>query len=246
MPTAYGYPRVSTKKQVKSQLGLRAQQRMIEDYYRLRLRAQKVRWGRLYADKGVSAYRQRLIHRPNGRKLMEILEPGDHVIVPKVDRAFRSSADCMLTLTLWQDRGVHVHLLDLGVDTTTSSGRMVAGIMAQIAEWESQRIGERIKEALEERRAQGRATNSQPPVGYKQRRKRWEPCHAERRLARRMLARRKAGESASQIAEALNREGRRNRRRRPWNIDSVLRWSASAAAGFPRRGLHNRRRGHAR
>ena len=240
MPTAYGYIRVSTSTQANSELGLMAQSRMIRDYISLRLRPLKIRSGKIYADPAVSAFRCSLPSRPAGAKMMAHLRPGDHVVIAKMDRAFRSVIDFARTLSTWHDMGVHVHLLDLGVDTTCSGGRLVASIMASIAEWESRRIGERIKEALEERRAQGRATHGYPPIGYAQQNKRWDPCPKERRIARQILAmRKKKGMMWKDIANRMNFLGIKNRGVGPWKNDSVANWAASAAAGFPRRGLHN-------
>lgn len=52
-------------------------------------------------------------------------------------------------------KGWQVVALDLGVDTSTATGEMVANIMASLAEWERRMIGERTKTALAEKRAEG-------------------------------------------------------------------------------------------
>lgn len=46
-------------------------------------------------------------------------------------------------------------IIDLGVNTTTASGKLVANVMGAIAEWERDVISERTKDALAVRRAQG-------------------------------------------------------------------------------------------
>lgn len=54
-----------------------------------------------------------------------------------------------------RDLGWGLVALDLGVDTTTTSGRLVANVMVSVAEWEREVIGQRTREGLAERRADG-------------------------------------------------------------------------------------------
>src|SRR5690606_22634248 len=52
-------------------------------------------------------------------------------------------------------QGWAVVLLDLGVDTGTPNGKLVAGLMAQVAEWERELIGARTRDALAAAKARG-------------------------------------------------------------------------------------------
>lgn len=232
---AYGYIRVSTRSQADSGMGLRAQRRLIVEYHRMHLRSARLV---VFADRGVSAVRLDLPHRLRGRAMMEALQAGDHVIVAKMDRAFRSIRDFDATWRQWERRRVHVHILDLGIDTSTSVGRLMASLLASFAEFESRRIGERIREAGAERRRKGLAVNGNPAVGWvKLKNKRVAVDKIERAKARRIALMRRKGMSFRLIAAALNAAGARNRAGRPWLVRSVRRWAASAVAGFPRRGV---------
>lgn len=55
----------------------------------------------------------------------------------------------------WQSRGVAFVTMGEGIDTSTPAGRLVAGVLASIAEFERARIQERIMAGLARARAQG-------------------------------------------------------------------------------------------
>ncbi len=79
----------------------------------------------------------------------------DALVVAKLDRFSRSVVDFSQTLTLAKRQGWAVVLLDLGVDTSTPNGKLVAGLTAQIAEWERDIIAQRTREALAAAKARG-------------------------------------------------------------------------------------------
>jgi len=60
-------------------------------------------------------------------------------------------------------RGWHLAALDLGVDTSTPQGEMVAAVMATFAQFERRLIGLRTKEALAVKQSQG-VRLGRPPV----------------------------------------------------------------------------------
>ena len=69
------------------------------------------------------------------------------------------------TLHELTERGVTVRSLHDGVDTSTSTGRMVAGILMSIAEYERELIRERTALKLEHARKSGRARQAQRGPG---------------------------------------------------------------------------------
>ncbi len=217
----YGYIRVSDETQAMSGLGLAAQSRRIAEA------AQRICGGklnRILADKAVSARRKPLLERTQGAELDRLLSKGDHVIIAKLDRAFRNLRDFAGVMDAWRNRGVYVHLLDLGVDTNTPVGELVAGIMAAVAQWESQRIGERIKEAKAILRSRGRTTNGRPLIGTKIRRKLVIPDPAQRKVMR-LIARLREKERLSwpEIAAELKRQKLRTGEGRPWSKQAAWR-----------------------
>lgn len=229
MSKIYGYIRVSHENQAESGMGLAAQTKSIRDYCRLRLKGHKL--AKVYQDAAVSASRHAFGHRPEGRELLRAVTKGDHIVIAKVDRAFRNLADFASTMDRWQKTGVAVHLLDLGVDTSTSVGRLIAGVMAAVAEWESRRIGERIKEAKAIVRGMGRSTNGQSRLGFSITKNGVLRIDSREREIMRLIVRlrRLDGLFFRQIAAELTRRRIKSRRdRRPYNSQRC--WRAYRAA----------------
>src|SRR5262245_15328649 len=127
---AWGYIRVSTRKQVKSGLGMKAQRRAIDDYYRRVLKPRGIAWGGFFTDRGVSASRTPLAKRPDGAKLIAAASSGDHVVIAKMDRGFRSLHDLTGWLRVWNATGIGLHLIDFQVDTTLPVGKLMCHVMA--------------------------------------------------------------------------------------------------------------------
>lgn len=114
-----------------------------------------------------------LLNRPGGVKLNLMLEKGDVVLFPKLDRGFRNTLDMLKTVALWKKLGASVRMLNIHVDTSTPIGEMILTVMAAVAQFERQRISERIKSTFAHRRllrANGDSSavcSSRPPYGFK-------------------------------------------------------------------------------
>jgi DNA invertase Pin-like site-specific DNA recombinase len=78
------------------------------------------------------------------------------VICWRLDRLGRNLRHLVLLLDDWQSRGVAFATLTEGIDTSTPAGRLVAGVLGSIAEFERSRIQERIHAGLARARAQGK------------------------------------------------------------------------------------------
>ena len=232
MPTAYGYLRVSSDAQAASGLGLDAQlQRIQAEQGRLEAAGASV--GPVYRDEAVSAVRHAMRERPAGSALDAAVQAGDHVCIAMLDRAFRTQRDAAVTLEAWLSRGVTVHLLDIGADTSTPLGQLTVGILAAVAQWESQRIGERIRDAKAVQRRAGRATNGRARLGYRLLRGgHLRPDGRQRRIHRSIAAWRHKGWLLREIAERLNRTSRLRPGARPWNCQSVSRALHARLSGY--------------
>ena len=127
--------------------------------------------------------------RPGFTECMRYLREGDTLIVWRLDRLGRNMRSIINTLHELTQRGVTVRSLHDGVDTSTSTGRMVAGILMSIAEYERELVRERTALKLEHARKSGRKFGRPTKLNADQ-----------AALARRMKA---TGETAATICRTL-------------------------------------------
>lgn len=152
-----GYLRVSTSEQADSGAGLEAQrQAIVAEADR---RGWEVEW---IDDAGHSA---KSLKRPGIQSALETLAAGraDALVVAKLDRLSRSMLDFAGLMELSRREGWALVALDLGVDTSTPAGEAMANVMSAFAQFERRLIGQRTKDALAVKRAQG-VRLGRPPV----------------------------------------------------------------------------------
>src|SRR3954451_12559145 len=114
-----------------------------------------------YVDNGVSGAKDR---RPALDQLTSDVRRHkfDAVVCWRLDRLGRNLRHLVLLLDEWQARGVAFVTLGEGIDTSTAAGRLVAGVLGSIAEFERARIQERIMAGLARARAQGKRLGRRP------------------------------------------------------------------------------------
>lgn len=95
------------------------------------------------------------VERRGMKKLLEHAEPGDTVVVWRVDRLGRSLIDVLNTVNLLRDRGIHVRSISDGIDPTTSTGRLMLNMLATLAEHERELIVERVNAGIAAARQNG-------------------------------------------------------------------------------------------
>src|SRR6185437_15830159 len=142
---------------------------------------------RVYHDKlsGTSTREQ----RPGLAALLDYARPGDAIVVVGIDRLGRNAAEVMATIRELRDRDIVLRSLREGIDSSNATGRMVAGVLASLAELELELGQERRAAAREARRARGQHIGRAKALSEK-----------NAALAQRMHA---SGEPASTIAAAL-------------------------------------------
>lgn len=104
------------------------------------LKAHGVHDGLLYTDKrsGKNA------ERPGLREALEVAQPGDTLVVAKLDRLGRNTADMIRIVTELTEKGVGFRALDHAhLDTTSPSGKLMFTMFSAIAEYERELILER-------------------------------------------------------------------------------------------------------
>ena len=184
-----GYARVSTDDQATTGYGLDAQETAIRDACAQR------GWvlTELLRDEGESG---KSLDRPALREALEAIaaNKASGLVVAKLDRLSRSVADFAALLEWFTEAEATLVALDLGIDTSTPGGRLVANVFASVAEWEREVIAARTREGLLAARASGKAISRPALVD-------------DPKLHRRIKRMRERGMTLQAIADRLNKEG---------------------------------------
>jgi DNA invertase Pin-like site-specific DNA recombinase len=149
-PRILAYARVSTTEQAEEGAGMFAQRMAME----LELRARgwtDVRW---IEDPGYSAA---TLDRPGITEALALLEAGqaDVLLAAKMDRLSRSSLDFATLVARAQEQGWSLRVLDLGLDMESPQGALMATVLAGFAEFERRLIGQRTRDGMRAKAAQG-------------------------------------------------------------------------------------------
>jgi DNA invertase Pin-like site-specific DNA recombinase len=186
--TVIAYVRVSTDEQFDSGAGLEAQRQAI------RQECQRRGWvlAEMYED---AASGRALAGREGLKAALAALEGrrAAALVVAKLDRLSRSLLDFAALMDLSRRKGWALVALDLGVDTTTPSGEMMANVLAVFAQFERRLIGQRTREALAVKRRQGVRLGRPPALAAA--------------VVRRIHRARSRGATFAAIAAELDRDG---------------------------------------
>jgi len=168
----FGYIR-ATQNRDAGGISARRQRAIIEAYYAKHLESEGYQWG-LFVDKSDAAGTM-LSERPmGGGKLALRLEPGDTVLVWRLDLLFANAFDAIYHLATWLGRGVHLLALDDLLDSGALGDGLAeaARILGAVSELDRATHSEKIKKAMDELRRNGRALNRSKPFGQRRRRQR--------------------------------------------------------------------------
>lgn len=156
------YTRVSTDEQAREGLSLDEQKNRLESYFYAMGWNQSLRY---FIDEGFSA---KNIKRPQLQALIEAVKDDQisKVIVTKLDRFSRKLQDLLILIELFQSHGVSFISISESFDTNTPSGRLTLQVLGAVAEFERERIRERVIDNMFHAAKKGQWL-TQPPFGYK-------------------------------------------------------------------------------
>ena len=185
----YGYCRVSTHGQADYGNGL--------DVQMAQVRAAGA------TDVRCESYTGTTMDRPVWNELVSTVADGDTIVVAKLDRIARTASEGTHAVKELLDRGVSVHILNMGMADSTPMGKLLLNIMFAFAEFD--------RDQLVERMASGKEVARTRP-GYREGRR-------PKRISQRELASAVADErdgliTATQAAERLGVSRRTYCRRR--------------------------------
>ena len=127
----YGYARVSTTTQGRDGNSLEDQVAALEKYG-----CQKII---------EEAFSGKTMERPKFQKLLKILKEGDTLVVCKLDRFARTAIEGVQTVRELFERGIRVHILNMGLVENTLTGNLILTVMLAYAEYERGMIVERTQ-----------------------------------------------------------------------------------------------------
>ena len=125
----YGYARVSTKGQARDGNSLEDQERQLRE--------------KGCAEIFHDSFTGTKMVRPQFAELMDRLQPGDTLVVTKLDRFARNTAGGIETINMLLERGVSVHILNMGLIDDTPTGKLIVTVLLAFAEFERNMIVER-------------------------------------------------------------------------------------------------------
>ena len=134
----FGYGRVSTNQQ---SLDIQIES----------LKNAGVTTSRIFTDKATGSNANR-----EGLNLLKVkVEKGDVILVTKLDRLGRDTADMIQLIKEFDEIGVSIRFIDDGISTEGTMGKMVVTILSAVAQAERHRILERTNEGRLEAKSKG-------------------------------------------------------------------------------------------
>jgi DNA invertase Pin-like site-specific DNA recombinase len=97
---------------------------------------------KIYADKFTGTKTD----RPEFNKLLDVLKEGDTLVFTKLDRFARTTADGINTIKSLFEKGIKVHVLNMGLIEDTPTGKLILSVMLAFAGFERDLIVERTQE----------------------------------------------------------------------------------------------------
>ncbi|OEF97772.1 recombinase family protein [Desulfuribacillus alkaliarsenatis] len=211
------YCRVSTDEQAREGVSLDEQQVRLKSYCRA------MGWDitpLVFVDDGYSA---KSTDRPQLNKLLAKVKAGElsKVMVTKLDRMSRRLLDLLKMIDLFQEHDVSFISISESFDTNTPSGRLTLQVLGAVAEFERERIRERVFENMFHA-AKGGKWLTQSPYGYRLQDKELVVHDEEAKIVQRVYdAYLEKGLGYFAIAKMLNEEGIPSRFNKEWSLRSV-------------------------
>ena len=143
-----GYARVSTKEQnLDSQLN-QLQQAGVE---------------KIFQEKASGVKED----RPELTSMLDYIREGDTVIVCKLDRIARSTKHLLSIVEFLEKKGVAFKVLNINLDTSTPTGKLMLTMLGAIASFEREMMLERQMEGIREAKLKGKFKGRKPTAREK-------------------------------------------------------------------------------
>ncbi|GIN73992.1 cassette chromosome recombinase B [Bacillus sp. J14TS2] len=213
------YIRVSTEEQAKEGYSISAQKKKLMAF----CVSQGWEVAGIYPDEGISA---KDMNRPKLQEMLQDIEDGDVdcVLVYRLDRLTRSVLDLYRMLEIFEKYDCKFKSATEVYDTTTAMGRMFITIVAALAQWERENMGERISMGYTEKARQGKYPLNFRPYGYNLDKKISKLIikEDEAKIVRLMFDLYIKGMGGNRLCKFLNEQGYTTRDGNPWQDSSLM------------------------
>ncbi len=214
MQKAIGYIRVSTQSQADEGVSLAAQRAKIEAWCSLNDHELVA----VFEDAGISG--ASMSGREGLHAAMKATQRGMALVSYSISRMARSTRDMLEIAERLDAKGADLVSVTEKIDTTTAAGRMVFKMLAVLADFERDQIGERTKMALAHKKAKGEVYAA-VPFGFDALEGRLVEVKRESKIVAEILRKREAGSSLAEIADSLNAQGIEGKRGGRWYPSTV-------------------------
>ena len=170
-----------------------------------------------------------LEERPAGKEMLALAKKGDIIIASKMDRIFRSGADALTMVDRFKKQKIGLILCDVGIEPVADSpsAKMFFSLLAVFAEFERERIHERITEGKRAKRSRGGHVGGPVPFGYSKlgvgSKAILVPNNQELDHAKEAKRLASVGRTCGAVARLMANEGMLGRDGQPYNRMAVLR-----------------------
>jgi DNA invertase Pin-like site-specific DNA recombinase/ribosomal protein L37E len=169
----------------------------------------------VFSDIDYSGYK-RSEQRPALKELVRRRHEFSAVVIPKLSRFGRSMKHLAQLFETFDSEGIPLIFLDLGMDTSTSQGRLLRHIMAAFAEYESDVKADYTRANYRMAALEGRVPGGEAPTGYRRENKTYVIDQDEAVAIREIFRQYDDGISQRRIARALNEAGLHQRQGGKW------------------------------
>lgn len=216
---ALGYIRVSTQGQVEDGCSLILQQEKIEQYCRLN----DLNLVSIITDAGKSGT---TMAREGIHEVRQMVQDGtvSHLVIYKLDRLSRNLRGAIELSEFLEKQGCQLHSVQERIDTSSPAGRLFFSLMGAMAQFETEQLRQRTKQALQGLKERGQVYCN-IPYGYQRGDdgKSLIVSQEEQRIIRRIRRYQKAGCSFNEIAGRLNTLGYTTKKGKTWSHKQVAR-----------------------
>jgi site-specific DNA recombinase len=211
------YIRVSTAMQVEDGYSLAAQRE------RLKAFAFSQGWEivEFYVDEGISA---KDMERPALQRMLKGVQEKqfDIVLVYKLDRLTRSVTDLDRMLKEFNKYDVMFKSSTEVYDTTTATGRLFIRLVASMAQWERENLGERVRMGMEQKALDGKWVINVPPFGYERKGDYLQIIEQEAVIVREIYQLYLTGQyGVGKVAKVLNDKNYKTKTGASWSFNNV-------------------------